>query len=296
RAGEPATKTVELGVLDSVLKDLSFGKGVSAVKDIVFEWPKGTVPQISEIFLTRGVDASLDGDIEALRDLVAKAKTVDTAAWTTDSVTALDKAVVAAEEALKAPESLTYQQIVDLKAGIEGALSSPVLKYAGTELQQLIDNAVADGSKFTPESWKAYQDALDAAKAGLENADNLSQAEGDRLARELKDALAALVENADQGGSGSGNGGSGNGGAGNGGSGNGGAGNGETGNGGAGNGGQGGNSNGNGANGSTGKPGSSSDKLVQTGDDSLMLIGGTAFAAVALAGAGIALKRRRSNA
>ena len=276
RAGEPATKTVELGVLDSVLKDLSFGKGVSAVKDIVFEWPKGTVPQISEIFLTRGVDASLDGDIEALRDLVAKAKTVDTAAWTTDSVTALDKAVVAAEEALKAPESLAYQQIVDLKAGIEGALSSPVLKYAGTELQQLIDNAVADGSKFTPESWKAYQDALDAAKAGLENADNLSQAEGDRLARELKDALAALVENADQGGSGSGNGGSGNGGAGN--------------------GGQGGNSNGNGANGSTGKPGSSSDKLVQTGDDSLMLIGGTAAAAVALAGAGIALKRRRSNA
>ncbi|VWM24450.1 Uncharacterised protein [Collinsella intestinalis] len=35
---------------------------------------------------------------------------------------------------------------------------------------------------------------------------------------------------------------------------------------------------------------------MQTGDDSLMLIGGTAFAAVALAGAGIALKRRRSNA
>ena len=44
------------------------------------------------------------------------------------------------------------------------------------------------------------------------------------------------------------------------------------------------------------KPGSSSDKLVQTGDDSLMLIGGTAAAAAALAGAGIALKRRRSNA
>ncbi|MFR3452017.1 MAG: hypothetical protein ACLTSX_11255 [Collinsella sp.] len=109
------------------------------------------------------------------------------------------------------------------------------------------------------------------------------------------DALAALVENTDQGESawqrrfr--------NGGAGNGGSGNGGAGNGETGNGGAGNGGQGGNSNGNGANGSTGKPGSSSDKLVQTGDDSLMLIGGTAVAAVALAGVGIARKRRRSNA
>ena len=44
------------------------------------------------------------------------------------------------------------------------------------------------------------------------------------------------------------------------------------------------------------KPGSSSDKLVQTGDDSLMLIGGTAVAALALAGVGIALKRRRSNA
>ena len=44
------------------------------------------------------------------------------------------------------------------------------------------------------------------------------------------------------------------------------------------------------------KPGSSSDKLVQTGDDSLMLIGGTAVAAAALAGVGIALKRRHSNA
>ena len=48
--------------------------------------------------------------------------------------------------------------------------------------------------------------------------------------------------------------------------------------------------------GKPGKPGSSSDKLVQTGDDSLMLIGGTAAAALALAGAGIALKRRRGNA
>ena len=48
--------------------------------------------------------------------------------------------------------------------------------------------------------------------------------------------------------------------------------------------------------GKPGKPGSSSDKLVQTGDDSLMLIGGTAAAALALAGAGIALKHRRSNA
>ena len=200
RAGEPATKTVELGVLDSVLKDLSFGEGVSAVKDIVFEWPKGTVPQISEIFLTRGSDASLDAEIEALRDLVAKAKAADTGAWTTDSVTALDKAVAAAEEGLKAPESLTGRQIADLKAGIEAALSSPVLKYAGTELSDLVAGALTDGSKYTPESWKAYQDALDAARAGLENADNLSQAEGERLAQELRDALAALVKN--EGGSG----------------------------------------------------------------------------------------------
>ncbi len=204
RTGEPATKTVELGVLDSVLKDLSFGEGVSAVKDIVFEWPKGTVPQISEIFLTRGSDASLDAEIEALRDLVAKAKGADTGAWTTDSVTALDKAVAAAEEGLKAPESLTGRQIADLKAGIEAALSSPVLKYAGTELSDLVAGAPTDGSRYTPESWKAYQDALDAAKAGLENGGNLSQAEGDRLVQELKAAIDALVKSGGQGGSGQG--------------------------------------------------------------------------------------------
>ena len=82
---------------------------------------------------------------------------------------------MAAEEALKAPGKPDLPATFDLKAGIEGALSSPGAQYAGTELQQLIDSAVTDGSKFTPESWKAYQDALDAAKAGLENADNLSR-------------------------------------------------------------------------------------------------------------------------
>lgn len=263
-----AVKTVEIGTLDNVLKDLSFGEDAAAVKDIVFEWPQGVTPQISEIFLTRGLKPGLEGDVEALRNLVASAKAADTATWTTDSATALDKAVAAAEEALKAPEDLTYQQIADLKVGIETALSSPVLRYTGSELQQLVDGAVADGFKFTPESWKAYQDALDAAKAGLENAANLSQAEGERLARELKVAFDALVENAGQGGSGSGHGGSGN------------AGNAST---------------GNAGNASAGNPGSSADKLVQTGDDSLTLIGGTAIVAASLVGAGVALKRRYNN-
>lgn len=269
-----ATQTIEIGTLDAVLKDLSFGKDAAAVKDIVFEWPQGVTPQISEIFLIRGVKPGLEGDIESLRGLVASAKAADTAAWTTDSVTALERAVAAAEEALKAPENLTYRQIADFKAGIEAALSSPVLKYADPGLQQLVDGAVVDGSKFTPESWKAYQDALDAAKVGLENAGNLSQAEGERLVHDLKAAFDALVEDAGQGGSDSGN----------------------TGSGSAGAGGQGGNSDANGGNGSTGKPGSGPDKLVQTGDDSLMLIGGTAIAAAGLVGIGVALKRRRDKA
>ena len=144
---------------------MSFGEGASAVKGIVFEWSKGTDPKISDFFLHPQVP--MHRSMRRSRpcaDLVAKAKAADTGAWTTDSVTALDKAVAAAEEGLKAPESLTGQQIADLKAGIEAALSSPVLKYAGTELSDLVAGALTDGSKYTPESWKAYQDALDAAK------------------------------------------------------------------------------------------------------------------------------------
>lgn len=208
------TETVELGVDNKVLKEFSFGlpnaaerslAEYTAVKDIVFEWAEGTEPQIAEVYLLgalTGVDSDALAELQALIDT---AKKQDTSTWTTDSKDALNAAISQAEEALKYPESLTADQVEDLKSAIETALNSPVLKYTGTELSELVQGALTDGSKYTASSWKAYQDALAAAQAGLEKGDNLSQAEGEQLVANLKAALDGLVLVGDGGNNGDGN-------------------------------------------------------------------------------------------
>lgn len=208
------TETVELGFDNKVLKEFSFGKlkdngralaEYTAVKDIIFEWSEGTEPQIAEVYLLgalTGVDSDALAELQALIDT---AKKQDTSTWTTDSKDALNAAISQAEEALKYPESLTADQVEDLKSAIETALNSPVLKYTGTELSELVQGALTDGSKYTASSWKAYQDALAAAQAGLEKGDNLSQAEGEQLVANLKAALDGLVLVGDGGNNGDGN-------------------------------------------------------------------------------------------
>ena len=303
------TATVELGVDDEVLKEFSFGlpnaaerslAEYTAVKDIVFEWAEGTEPELSEVYLLGAMTGVSTDDLASLQAAVDSAKQQDTSAWTTDSKTALAGAIAQAEQALAAPESLTIDQIEELKAAIETALKSPVLKYTGTELSELVSGALTDGSKYTADSWKAYQDALAAAKAGIEKGDSLSQAEGDQLVANLKAALEGLKlagdgnGNGDGGGNGDGdhNGNGDNNGDGNGDhNGNGGGNNGNNGNGGN-NGGDQGGSKPNGGSGSQGS-GKPNGGLPQTGDPSTLIAAATLIAGGAATAAGAALASRK---
>lgn len=296
------TATVELGVDDEVLKEFSFGlpnaaerslAEYTAVKDIVFEWAEGTEPELSEVYLLGAMTGVSTDDLASLQAAVDSAKQQDTSAWTTDSKTALAGAIAQAEQALAAPESLTIDQIEELKAAIETVLKSPVLKYTGTELSELVSGALTDGSKYTSDSWKAYQDALAAAKAGIEKGDSLSQAEGDQLVANLKAALEGLKLAGDGNGDGGGNGdGDHNGNGDNNGDGNGDHnGNGNNGNGGNNGGGQGG-SKPNGGSGSQGS-GKPNGGLPQTGDPSTLIAAATLIAGGAATAAGAALASRK---
>lgn len=280
------TATVELGVDDEVLKEFSFGlpnaaerslAEYTAVKDIVFEWAEGTEPELSEVYLLGAMTGVSTDDLASLQAAVDSAKQQDTSAWTTDSKTALAGAIAQAEQALAAPESLTIDQIEELKAAIETALKSPVLKYTGTELSELVSGALTDGSKYTADSWKAYQDALAAAKAGIEKGDSLSQAEGDQLVANLKAALEGLKLAGDGNGDGGGNGDGDHNGNGDGNNGNG--------------GGQGG-SKPNGGSGSQGS-GKLNGGLPQTGDPSTLIAAATLIAGGAATAAGAALASRK---
>lgn len=292
------TATVELGVDDEVLKEFSFGlpnaaerslAEYTAVKDIVFEWAEGTEPELSEVYLLGAMTGVSTDDLASLQAAVDSAKQQDTSAWTTDSKTALAGAIAQAEQALAAPESLTIDQIEELKAAIETALKSPVLKYTGTELSELVSGALTDGSKYTADSWKAYQDALAAAKAGIEKGDSLSQAEGDQLVANLKAALEGLKLAGDGNGDGGGNGDGDHNGNGDGD--HNGNGDGNNGNGGNNGGGQGG-SKPNGGSGSQGS-GKPNGGLPQTGDPSTLIAAATLIAGGAATAAGAALASRK---
>ena len=186
------------------------------MKDLVFEWAEGTTPQISEIYLL-GALSGMDSDLIAeLQETVDAAGQQDTSAWTTDSINALNAAVEQAKDAIAHPESLTADQVEDIKAAIETALNSPVLKYTGTELSELVNGAITDGSRYTDETWQAYGEALAAAKVGLEKGDNLSQAEAEQLVSALKAARDGLKLKGESGNGGSGGGNNGGSGAGNG--------------------------------------------------------------------------------
>ena len=170
-------------------------------------------------------------------------------------------------------------------------MKSPVLKYTGTELSELVSGALTDGSKYTADSWKAYQDALAAAKAGIEKGDNLSQAEGDQLVADLKAALEGLKLAGDGNGNGDGGG---NGDGDHNGNGDGdhnGNGDGNNGNGGNNGGGQGG-SKPNGGSGSQGS-GKPNGGLPQTGDPSTLIAAATLIAGGAATAAGAALASRK---
>lgn len=271
-----ATTTVDLGVDDEILQEFRFGKvqqserslpSYAAVKDIIFEWDENAAPQISEIYLLGTMTGVTTDELNSLQGAIDAAKQANTEMWTADSKTALAAAIAQAEEALKSPEGLTIDQVDELKAALETATNSPVLKYAGTELAELVQNALTDGSAYTAESWQAYQDALAAAKAGLDMGDNLSQAEGDQLVAALKAARDALRP---AGGSGNGGAAGGNGGAA------------------GGNGGVQGGSSASGA----GKP---SGKLPTTGDASVLTLAVAGVTGGVLVAFGaVAAKRRRS--
>ena len=195
------TAEVTLGTLDQVSQEFRFGEPLSltrdaaqytAVKDIKIEWTGKTVPQIAEIYL---LDTVKSADVTKLSELIAEARKADTSTWTTDSAAALADAIAAAEKGVASADYLTADAVSTLASALENAMNGGVTKYAGN-LQTLVNEALTDGTGYTTSSWQAYQGAVADAKAALEDADNLSQAKGEELAKAITDAKTALAYDA----------------------------------------------------------------------------------------------------
>ena len=190
------TAEVELGTLDRPLAELSFeaaatraNAGFAAVKDITIEW-KGATPQISEIYL---LDEGAAANKDTLAAKIKELEGTNTSTWTATTAQAFTDALKVARETLSNAHA-TQGAVDSAVAQLDAAAKSGVERYAATELQDLVSAHVGNEHGFySSKTYRAYEDAYNDAVAALKDAQNLSKAEGEKLARALKDAKAALA-------------------------------------------------------------------------------------------------------
>ena len=189
------TAQVELGTLDRPLAEFGFeaaaaraNAGFAAVKDITVEW-KGAKPQISEIYL---LDEGAAANKDTLAAKVKELEGTNTSAWTAMTAQAFADALKVARETLSNAHA-TQGAVDSAAAQLDAAAKSGVERYAATELQDLVNAHVSnDHGFYSSKTYRAYEDAYNDAVAALKDAQNLSKADGEKLARALKDAKAAL--------------------------------------------------------------------------------------------------------
>lgn len=189
------TAQVELGTLDRPLAEFGFeaataraNAGFAAVKDITVEW-KGAKPQISEIYL---LDEGAAANKDTLAAKVKELEGTNTSAWTATTAQAFADALKVARETLSNAHA-TQGAVDSAAAQLDAAAKSGVERYAATELQDLVNAHVSnDHGFYSSKTYRAYEDAYNDAVAALKEAQNLSKADGEKLARALKDAKAAL--------------------------------------------------------------------------------------------------------
>lgn len=132
-------------------------------------------------------------DKEALTARIAELKAVDKSNKTTDSAEAFDALIATAEHVLATAE--TQEQLNAQLTALQNAESVLVARGNVDALQKLIAQyAGLKEEDFTAATWKAYQAALDEAKAAVADNSNLDQAAVDALEEALTKAKEELEE------------------------------------------------------------------------------------------------------
>ena len=138
----------------------------------------------------------------ALQDLIAfvekRMAELDQKLYTTNSWAALSSALENAKNTL-ADTKATTQDYSDAVSKLNSAYGDLALKGDATELKAEVDAAKAyQENAYTPSSWKALNNALQAAQALLNDADNATQAQLDAAKLQLRDARIGLVMRANK--------------------------------------------------------------------------------------------------
>ena len=181
-------QSVELGTLNKGTNEFVLPAGTK-ILDVKFEW-NGVIPNLVELIFDSTLNETVNKD--RLQELVNE--TIDTTTWTTNTAKAYKEAIEVAKAILN--NNYAAQGTVDsVVKEIEKAKASKEEKCNSEEVQAVIDAAITHSSKYTAKTWANYQKALNAIKSAMEDSNNLSVKEAERLISELNNAKEALVYN-----------------------------------------------------------------------------------------------------
>ncbi|WP_108796529.1 lectin-like domain-containing protein [Staphylococcus simulans] len=135
---------------------------------------------------------AVNAALEALKAELEKAKAINQADFTPNSVEPLVDAIAVAQGIVNNPESVTVDQIKAATQALKDAQAGLVAKADKAELDKAINNAESLTLDPTDKEDKAVQDALENAKA-VQADPNASQAEVDAAKSALEDAINAKI-------------------------------------------------------------------------------------------------------
>lgn len=181
-------KWITLGTLAQTVNEFVLEKD-TVLLDVKLEW-KNVTPSITELVFAKTDTVNVDkAELKKLLD-----NKEDTSSWTTDSKQAYDAAIAAGQKVYDS-EHASKGSVDSAVLAIKNAVADKELKGDMSKLQAALDKALKDSENYTARTWRVYSNAVSAIETAMENADNTSVADIEKLLADLEAAKSALVYN-----------------------------------------------------------------------------------------------------
>ena len=181
-------KGITLGTLAQTVNEFVLEKD-TVLLDVKLEW-KNVTPSITELVFAKTDTVNVDkAELKKLLD-----NKEDTSSWTTDSKQAYDAAIAAGQKVYDS-EHASKGSVDSAVLAIKNAVADKELKGDMSKLQAALDKALKDSENYTARTWRVYSNAVSAIETAMENADNTSVADVEKLLADLEAAKSALVYN-----------------------------------------------------------------------------------------------------
>ena len=190
--GRSTTKSITLGTLNQPISEFKLPDGY-LFKNVSVTW-FDKIPELAEVIL---MNTATDTTASKMNLKTLLDNKENTQAWTNSSQEKYEMAYQTAKN-IYDNENASVTSVESAISGIQSAIANKVIRYVGTELKDLVNQAVDnDTGVYTVVTYQDYYDALSEAKLVVNDAD-LSVEKATQLINELKMTKNNLVYSLNQ--------------------------------------------------------------------------------------------------